>query len=92
MVEGPHGPEMPLVQGQHLSVVIAGSEHHDRCVREADVEIGVPRDDVTRGRHVGLTERLEPVDAAGDFVEEVQLRRGAPLGREQVIQLGEDER
>lgn len=91
-IERPHRPEVSLVERQHVPSVVAGGEHDDRGVGEADVEISVPGDNLTGGRHICLTERLEPVDATRDLVEEIQLGGGGDLSRQEVIEFGQDER
>jgi hypothetical protein len=83
---------VPFVDGEHVERLVPARQHDERRVGKTDVEIGVGLDDLVRDGEVACVERFEPVGAARDLGQQRARRVPADAGREQVVELGEDER
>ena len=89
---GPQGTEVTLVQGEDVPRPMPLGEHDERRIGEADLQLGVPREHILRGRDIARIERLELVSTPGDFIEEGGLGDASYMARYQVVEFGEHER
>lgn len=83
---------MALVEGEQVEYLVAPREDDDRGIGEADLKIGVGVDHLLGDRNVGGLEWLEAVGAAAHLGEKRKLGLEPDPGREEVVELGEDER
>ncbi len=83
---------MALVEGEQVEHLVAPREDDDRGIGEADLEVGVGVDHLLGDRNVGGLERFEAVGAAAHLGEKRKLGLEPNPGREEVVELGEDER
>lgn len=82
---------MALVEGEQVEYLVAAREDDDRGIGEADLKIGVGVDHLLGDRNVGRLEWLEAVGAAAHLGEKRKLGLEPDPGREEVVELGEDE-
>ena len=83
---------MAFVQGEQVEHLVAPREDDDRGIGEADLKIGVGVDHFLGDRNVGGLEWLEAVGAAAHLGEKRKLGLEPDPGREEVVELGKDER
>lgn len=83
---------MPLVRTQQIQRAVAIGENHDRGIGQSDPEIGIAVHDATGVAEILRRERLELIDTADDFVDEIQLCLVADAAANQVVQLREHKR
>ena len=84
--------EMALVKGEHVTSAVPIGEDDEGRIGQADLKHAVPTDDPFGCLDVWAIEGLEPVHAAPHLGEECPFRVLTHSCREQVFQLGENER
>ncbi len=82
---------MAFVEGEQVEHLVAPRKDDDRGIGEADLKVGVGVDHLRGNRNVGGLEWLEAVGAAAHLGEKRNLGLGPDPGREEVVELGEDE-
>ena len=77
---------MAQVEREHVEVLVSLREHHERSVRETDLEIAVLLDDPQGSRDVGPVEGLENVGSLRDIREDTLDRQiGRYLDRDDMV-------
>jgi hypothetical protein len=64
---------MALVYGEDISCAVPPRKHDKRCIGQANSQLGIPKKNILRRRHIGRAEGLEVIRASGDFVKERDL-------------------
>ena len=85
------GTEVAFVECQQIVGAISLGEHDQGCVGETDVQVSVPLYEAPRRVHIVSAERGQHVRAAGHLIQQPQLSVDADPGREQVVQLSQNE-
>lgn len=83
---------MALVEGEQVEHLVAPREDDDRGIGETHLEVGVGLDHLLGDGDVGGLERFEAVGAPAHLGEERELGLQPDPGREEIVELREDER
>ena len=83
---------MPLIEREHAAGCVALGQYHDRRIRQPDLQVGVLLHDLTGARDVACAKGFELIGAAGDLVQQRNLRVLPNVTHQQVVELGEHER
>ena len=82
---------MAFIQREQIADPVSIREHHQGRIGQADLEVGVPRDDAFGGLDVFRPEGLEPIHAASHLGQERALGLLADASGQEVVQLGKYE-
>ena len=83
---------MALICAEQIDGSVPASDHDNRGIGNADVEILVLPDERRRPVHVRTPERHEGVDTSSDIVQQLARSLQPQPPTDQVVDLGEHER
>ena len=85
----PDDAEMPPVECHDRTRRITLSKNDERCVRDADLLVGVPIDDSRRSRQILCIHRRKIPGASGEFPHRGQFRVDTSTGGKKVVEFGD---
>lgn len=84
--------EVAIIECEHVKDSEALGNDHNRGVREADVKVSIALQDPSSRSYVLGAKGFKPVCASGNFAQQRLLSASAHTGREEIVELGQDER